>query len=135
MELTSNFRINIDLFELTIFATNFDLQTADKAIKGCMKQALRYFGPFPAKRRLEMIDNLVFISENLTLPKWNRLKSPTHFGGHCAVEIKRGNCFLNHSCLTHAECSGAQSCWIVHGLRPKCLSSQYFNTVFKTFSR
>ena len=40
---------------------------AEKAITGCTKVALRYFEPFPAKRRLEMIDTLVFFSENLIL--------------------------------------------------------------------
>ena len=57
LEKTSNFRINLDLFYLAIFGTNYGLQTADKATK----VALRYFGPLPAKRRLEIIDNLAII--------------------------------------------------------------------------
>ena len=66
-EITSNFRISLDLFELATFGTNYGLQTADKAIIGCTKVALRYFEPFPAKRRLQMIGTLVFFCENLTL--------------------------------------------------------------------
>ena len=55
------------MFELVIFGTNYGLQTADKAIIGFMKVALWYFGPFQAKRHLEMMDTLVFFSENFTL--------------------------------------------------------------------
>ena len=67
LEITSNFIIYLDFFELAEFGTNYGLQTADKAITGCTKVALRYFGPFPAERRLEMIDTLVFFCENITL--------------------------------------------------------------------
>ena len=66
MEITSNFRISVDLFELATFDTSSYLQTANKAITGCTKATLRYFSPFLAKRCLEMIDTLVFFSENLT---------------------------------------------------------------------
>ena len=67
LEITSNFRISLDLFELAIFGTNYGLQTADKAITGCTKVALRYFGLFPLKHILQMIDTLVFHSEKPTL--------------------------------------------------------------------
>ena len=67
LEITSKFITSLDLCELATFGTNYGLQTADKALTGCTKVALRYFGPFPAKRRLEMIDPSVFFSENLTL--------------------------------------------------------------------
>ena len=88
LKITSNFRISLDLFELATFRTNYGLQTAGKAITGCTKVPLRYFGPFLAKRRLEIIDTLVFFSENLTLQnvpgaKSNGLRSGD-FGGHCA---------------------------------------------------
>ena len=66
LEITTNFKISIELFELATFGTNYGLQTADKAITGCMKVVLRYFGPFPAKSSLEMIDTLIFFSENFT---------------------------------------------------------------------
>ena len=56
-----------DLFELATFGTNYGSQTADKDITDCMKVALQYFSPFPAKRRFEMIDSLVFFSGNLVL--------------------------------------------------------------------
>ena len=49
-----------DLFILRIFARNL-------SITGCTKVALRYFGPFPVKRRREMLSTLVFFSENLIL--------------------------------------------------------------------
>ena len=66
-EIKSNFGISLDLFELATFDTNYGLQTADKAITGCTKVALRYFGLFLAKRRLKMIDTLLIFSENLTI--------------------------------------------------------------------
>ena len=140
LEKTSNFRISLDLFELATIGTNFDLQTAGKALTGCTKMAPRYFGPFLAKRRLQMIGTLVFFLVRTLLSKMpqaqksNGLRSED-FGGHCAAEIKRGTFFLSHSWLTCAECGGAEICWNVHSLRPKCLSAQGFNTVFKTFSR
>ena len=52
LEIISNFKNSLDLFELATFGT---------------KVALQYFGSFPTKRRLEVIDILVFFSENLTL--------------------------------------------------------------------
>ena len=55
--------------------------------------------------------------------KFNGLRSGD-FGGHCAVEMKRGTTFLSHSWLTRADCGGAKSCWNVHDLRLKCLSAQ-----------
>ena len=58
LEKASNFKISLDLFELTTFGTNCGIQTADKAIASCTKVALRYFAIFPAKRRLEMIDTI-----------------------------------------------------------------------------
>ena len=67
LETTSNFRISLDLFVLATFGTNYNLQTANKAITGCTKVAQWYFFPFLAKHRLEMIDILVFFCENLTL--------------------------------------------------------------------
>ena len=67
LEKTSNFRISLDLFELATFGTNYGPQTADKAITGCKRVTLRYFGPFPAKRHFEMIDTLAFFSENFTV--------------------------------------------------------------------
>ena len=95
--MTSNFRISLDLFELANFSTNNDLQTADKAITST-KVALRYFGPFPAKRRLEVIDTLVFflvrtsLFKMLKAQKSNGLRSGD-FAGHCAVKMKRGSSF------------------------------------------
>ena len=98
------------MLELPTFGTNYDHQTADKASTVCTKVALWYFCPFPAKRRLEMIDTLVFFSENLTLQTAKAQMSSGletgGFGGHCAVEIT----FLTHSWLTCAECGGAESC-------------------------
>ena len=41
LEITLNFRISLNLFELATFGTNYDVQTADKAIRGCMKVAER----------------------------------------------------------------------------------------------
>ena len=67
LEIISNLRISLDWFKLATFSTNYCLQTADKAITNCTKVALRYFGPFPVKRRFEMVDILVFFNENLTL--------------------------------------------------------------------
>ena len=34
LEMTSNFRISLDLIELVTFGTNYGLQTADKTISG-----------------------------------------------------------------------------------------------------
>ena len=67
LEITSNFRISLDFSELAAFGTNYGLQTVDRAITGCTKVALRYFGLFPAKRCLVIIHTLVFFSENVTL--------------------------------------------------------------------
>ena len=67
LEITSNLRFSLDLFELATFDTNNDLQTADEAITGCTKVVVRYFGSFPAKRSVEMIATLVFFSKNFTL--------------------------------------------------------------------
>ena len=44
LEITPNFRNNLYLLELASSGTNYSLQTADKAIIGCTKGALRYFG-------------------------------------------------------------------------------------------
>ena len=110
LETTSNFRTSLDLFELANFGMNYGPHTADKAITGCTKVALPYFGPFPAKRRLKIINTLVFfriLSKMREAEKSNGLRSE-NFGGHCAVEMKRGTYFLSHSWLTHAECGGAE---------------------------
>ena len=64
-EIASNFRISLDLFELVTFGTNYGLQAANETVTRCPKVALRYFGPFPAKRLLEVIDTLVFFNANL----------------------------------------------------------------------
>ena len=64
-ELASKFRICLDLFELVTFDTNFGLQTANETVSRCPNVALRYFGEFPVKRLLEVIDTLVFFSANL----------------------------------------------------------------------
>ena len=90
--MTSNFRISLVSFELATFDTNYGLQTAEKTITGCMKAALRYFGPFSAKRRLEMVDTLIFfLVRNLlsNLPQAQKSNALRYgdFGGHCAVEI------------------------------------------------
>ena len=66
LEIKSNFIISLDLFELTTFGMSYNLLTADKAVPDCSKVALRYFGQFPAKRCLEIIDTGLFFSENLT---------------------------------------------------------------------
>ena len=65
LEITSI--ISLDFFELVTFVVNYGLQAADKDITVCTKVALGYFGTFPAKRRLQMIETLVVFSENLTL--------------------------------------------------------------------
>ena len=136
LEITSDFRIRLDLLELANFGMNHGLQTVDKATKGCTKVALQYFSPFPAKRSFEMIDTVVFFSENLTLQnasgaKVQRIENRRNWWPLCCGSEAK----LIHSCLTRAECDGAESCWNVHGLRPRCLSAHAFNTVFKTFSQ
>ena len=62
LEIKSNFRISLDLFELTILGTNYGLQTANETVTCCPKVALRYFVPLAAKGFLEVIDTLVFFS-------------------------------------------------------------------------
>ena len=64
-EIELNFNIILDLFELVTFDTNYGLQTANETVTRCPKVALWYFGQFPAKRLLEVIDTLVFFSANL----------------------------------------------------------------------
>ena len=64
-EIASNFGISLYLLELVTFAKNYAHQTANETVKRCPNVALRYFGPFPAKRLLEVIDTLVFLSPNL----------------------------------------------------------------------
>ena len=71
LEIISSFKISLDSFEFATFGTNCGLQMEDKAITGCRKVALRYFGPFPAKHRLEMIDTLKFLVRTL-LSKMNQ---------------------------------------------------------------
>ena len=48
LEITSNFRISLDLFELATFGINYGLQTADKAITGCTKVSA-VFWPNPGE--------------------------------------------------------------------------------------
>ena len=101
LEITSNFRISIDLFELVRIIS-------DKATAGYAGVALRYFGPF------EMMDTLVYFSENLTLQnapgtKIQRIEIRKFWWPNCAVEMKRGTSFLSHSWLTRAECGSAES--------------------------
>ena len=67
LKIPSNLRLSLDLLELATFGTNYGLETANKATTIYTKVALRYFGPFAAKRRLDIIDTLVFFSENVTL--------------------------------------------------------------------
>ena len=54
------------MFELVTFGTNYILQTANETVSHYLNVALRYFGPFLAKRLLEVIDTLVFFNANLT---------------------------------------------------------------------
>ena len=89
LEMTSNFRISLDSFELAICGTNYGLQTADKVITDCTKVALWYFDPFPAKRRLKMIDTLIFFSENLTLQKAPGRNNSTDWDPKIFVDIVR----------------------------------------------
>ena len=67
LEITSNIKISLDLFELATFGTNYGLETAGKTITGCMKVSLQYFSPLTAKHSLKMICTLVSFSDNLTL--------------------------------------------------------------------
>ena len=62
-----NFRISLDLIDLASFGTNYGLQTVNDTVTRCPKVALRSFVPLTAKRFLEVIDTLVFISGNLAL--------------------------------------------------------------------
>ena len=64
-EIKSNFRISLDLFELTIFGTNYGIQTVNESSRRCPKVALRYFVPLAAKRFLELFDTVVFFSAKL----------------------------------------------------------------------
>ena len=130
LEITSNFRINFDLFEFATFDTNYGLQAANQAITGCTKVALRYFRSFPA---ISIWSTLWYFLVTILLSKMsqeqksNGLRSGD-FYGRCVVEMKWGTSFLSHSGLTRAE-----FCWNVQG--SKCLSAQGFNTDFKIFSR
>ena len=47
LEIKANFRISLVLFELAIFGTNYDLQTADKAIASEKEAAI--FCPIPGE--------------------------------------------------------------------------------------
>ena len=62
LEIKSNFRISLDLFELATFGMNYGLQTVNETVTRCPKVALRYFVPLSGKRFLEVIDTLVFFS-------------------------------------------------------------------------
>ena len=64
-EMASNFRISLDLFELVTVGINYGPQAANETLTLCPNVALPYFGLFPAKRLLELIDTLVFFSANL----------------------------------------------------------------------
>ena len=52
LEIASNFKISLDLFELVTFGTNYDPQTVNETVTRYPNVALRYFGPLPAKRLL-----------------------------------------------------------------------------------
>ena len=65
LEITSHFKISLDLFEMATFGTNYGLLTADKAIAGGTKVALPYFSPLQARCSLEIINTLIFFSEIL----------------------------------------------------------------------
>ena len=48
LEISLNFRISLDLFELATFGRNYGLQAADKVITGCMKALYSaVFWPIP----------------------------------------------------------------------------------------
>ena len=85
LEIPSNFRISLDLFGLANFGTTYSLQTADKAIAGCTKVALRYFGSFMA---LWYFLVRTLLSKMIQLQKCNALRSGD-IGFQCAVEMKR----------------------------------------------
>ena len=67
LEIKSNFRISLDLFELANFGTNYGFQTVNETVTRCPKVVLRFYDPLAAKRFLEVIDILVFFSANLAL--------------------------------------------------------------------
>ena len=65
LEIKSNFRISIDLFELANFGTNYGLQTVTETVTRCPKVALRYFVPLAAKHFLEVIELWYFLVPTL----------------------------------------------------------------------
>ena len=135
-EIASNFRISLDLFELVTFGTNYGLQTANETVTRCPNVALRYFGKFPTKRLIVLIDTLVFVSANLAFQNSpETIVQRIGVRRHWALAMKRGISFCNHSWVARAECDGAQSRWNVQGLQPKCLRAQGFNTPSRKFSQ
>ena len=89
LEIATNFRISLDLFELATVGMNYGLQTAGKTITSCTKVTLLYFIPFQATRRLEMVDTLMrtLLSKMPRSQKSNELRCGD-FGGYCVVEMK-----------------------------------------------
>ena len=137
-ETKSHFKISLDFFELATFGMNYGLQTVNETVTRCPKVALWYLVPLAAKRFLEIIDTLIFFSANLA-SKIRQAQMPNglatgDFGGHCAVEMKRGTSFFNHSWVAHAECDGVESCWKLQDLWPKYLRAQAFNAPSTIFS-
>lgn len=57
------------------------------------------------------------------------------FETHCWAEMKSATLFFIHSLFRRALCDGAESCWNVYVLKPKCSRVQRFNALFKIFSR
>ena len=47
--------------------------------------------------------------------------------------MKQKTLFKKNNFLARVKCDGAESCWNLHGLRSKCLSTLGFITAFKTF--
>jgi hypothetical protein len=98
---------------MATFGPNYGLETADESIASCPQVALRYFGPFPAKRCLEMIDTSVFFSTNLALQNDLERKVQRICIWRIWWPLYRGNdarnVFFSHSWLTRALCDGAES--------------------------
>lgn len=86
---------------MATFGINYGLQTVSEGVARCPKVGLWYFGPFPANRLLELVDTLVFFSDNLTLQNTLGRKFQRFFIWNIWSRLYAKNqnfyCFFGHS--------------------------------------
>lgn len=122
------------IFDMATFGINYSFETVNKCIVCCTNVGLWNALSFPAKYCLERVClwYLLVLTLAFKIPqieKSNGFASEEFDSYWNAEEIKCGTLFCSHSWFARALWDSAESYWNVHGLRPKCLHAQGFNTV------